>query len=152
MKSSLQSPNDSQIPRPESGSSRGPSACQINVRLLVSNRRIYLSTSRTSFDVKPLVRCYRGTQPHFGQASTLVPFVSVMADAVFDPSALIKKISLFTRAEHGELRGVRVDEYAEKPIHVPSDDQIALLRDEPASPLFLFPVTRVTARVSRVSE
>src|SRR5262249_46302282 len=98
------------------------------------------------------VHSHQRIQPHFGQASTLVPFVSVMADAVFEPSALITKISLLTRTEHGELRGVRLEEYAEKPINALSDDHIAALRDDAASPLFLLLVTRVTAPVSRVSE
>ena len=45
-------------------------------------------------------------QPHFGQASTLVPRVFVIWDALPEPSALIKKISLFTALEHGDRRGV----------------------------------------------
>lgn len=58
-------------------------------------------------DVTPTWRSHAaGYQPHFGNASTLVPFVSVMRDAVPEPSALITKISLLTRAEHGARRAV----------------------------------------------
>jgi hypothetical protein len=35
-----------------------------------------------------------------------VPLVFVIRDAVFEPSAAIKKISLLTKPEHGERRGV----------------------------------------------
>jgi hypothetical protein len=64
-------------------------------------------------------------QPHFGQASTLVPRVFVIWDAVFEPSALIRKISLLTKLEHGARRGVE-DVKPVKPIHMPSDVHIAL--------------------------
>jgi hypothetical protein len=48
-----------------------------------------------------------GYQPHFGHTSTLVPLVFVIWDAVLEPSALIKKISLLTKPEHCERRGVK---------------------------------------------
>ncbi len=90
-------------------------------------------------------------QPHFGQASTLVPFVFVIWDAVIEPSALIRNISLLTSAEHGDRRGV-LDVKAVKPIHALSAVHIALLRNWWAPPLFFLVVTCNTAREARVSE
>src|SRR6266542_6756291 len=92
-----------------------------------------------------------GYQPQRGQASALVPLVYVIWVAVAEPSAWIKKISLLTSQEHGERRGV-LPVKAVKPIHALSGLHMALLRPEAALPLFLFVVTRMTARGARVRE
>ena len=80
-----------------------------------------------------------------------MPLVLVMGDAVVEPPAMIKKISLLTKVEHGERRGVE-DVYALKPIHVLSAVHMAWSRDEAALPAFFLVVTRVAAPVSRARE
>ena len=90
-------------------------------------------------------------QPHFGIASTLVPLVAVIWNAVLDPSALIAKTSELTSAEQGARRGVEAVN-AVNPIHAPSAFHIARSGLEAAAPLFCFVVTRVTVPVASVSE